>query len=67
MGATFQRLVNKVFTNQIGHNIKAYVDDIMVKGKKVEDHTKDLNEVFDMLRKYQVKVNPEKCVFGVST
>ncbi|XP_022888963.1 uncharacterized protein LOC111404382 [Olea europaea var. sylvestris] len=66
-GATYQRLINKVFTDLIGKNIEAYVDDMFVKSKKVEEHISDLQEVFATLRKYKMKLNPEKCVFGVAS
>lgn len=65
-GATFQRLVNKVFADQISRNVEAYINDIVIKSQKAKDHTKNLHEVFGVLRKYKVKFNPEKCVFRVS-
>ena len=65
-GATFQRLVDLIFRNQIGTTVEAYVDDIVVKSKKQEDHVNDLQEVFETLRRYGMSLNPEKCVFGVT-
>ncbi|KAL0430064.1 UNVERIFIED_CONTAM: Retrovirus-related Pol polyprotein from transposon [Sesamum radiatum] len=64
-GATYQRLVNKIFSQQIGRNMKVYVDDMLVKSKKREQHIDDLRECFEQLKKYGVKLNPKKCVFGV--
>ncbi|KAL0449439.1 UNVERIFIED_CONTAM: hypothetical protein Slati_1500300 [Sesamum latifolium] len=64
-GATYQRLVDKIFHPQIGTNIKVYVDDMLVKSKKAEEHVKDLEETFSVLRKYKLKLNPAKCAFGV--
>ncbi|KAL0400401.1 UNVERIFIED_CONTAM: Polyprotein P3 [Sesamum radiatum] len=64
-GATYQRLVDKIFCPQIGRNVEVYVDDMLVKSKKAEDHTKDLEETFSVLRKYKLKLNPAKCTFGV--
>ncbi|KAL0404565.1 UNVERIFIED_CONTAM: Polyprotein P3 [Sesamum radiatum] len=64
-GATYQRLVDKIFHPQIGKNVEVYVDDMLVKSKKAEDHTKDLEEIFSVLRKYKLKLNPAKCAFGV--
>jgi hypothetical protein len=49
----------------IGHIIEAYVDDIIVKSKKTGDLVPDFTEVFAKLRQHGVKLNPEKCVFGV--
>ncbi|XP_022846369.1 uncharacterized protein LOC111369122 [Olea europaea var. sylvestris] len=63
--ATYQRLINKVFVDLIGKNIEAYVDHMVVKSKKVEQHISNLEEVFVTLRKYKIKLNSEKCVFDV--
>ncbi|KAL0454008.1 UNVERIFIED_CONTAM: hypothetical protein Slati_0740000 [Sesamum latifolium] len=64
-GATYQRLVDKIFHPQIGRNVEVYVDDMLVKSKKAADHVKDLEETFSVLRKYKLKLNPAKCAFGV--
>jgi ribonuclease HI len=66
-GATYQRLVNRMFKDQIGKNIEVYVDDMLVKSKRAEDHLKDLQQTFDVLKKYGMKLNPAKCTFGVSS
>jgi ribonuclease HI len=66
-GATYQRLVNKIFAHLIGKNIEAYVDDMVVKSKQVGGHIADLEEVFATLRKYRMKLNPTKCMFGVAS
>lgn len=63
VGATYQRLVNRMFKDQIGRNIEVYVDDLLVKSKKAEQHFNDLREAFTVLRKYNMKLNPEKCIF----
>ena len=65
--ATYQRLMNRMFHDQIDRNVKVYVDDMLVKSKEEDDHLKDLEEMFNMLRKYQMKLNPRKCAFGVSS
>nr|KYP76658.1 Transposon Ty3-I Gag-Pol polyprotein [Cajanus cajan] len=65
-GATYQRLMNKVFQHQIGRNMEVYVDDMVVKSRDLDRHIVDLSEVFQQLRKYDMRLNPEKCVFGVS-
>ena len=49
-GATYQRLVNQMFEKLIGRNMEVYVDDMLVKSKKEEDHLDDLKETFDTLR-----------------
>ena len=65
-GATYQRLMNKMFAKQIGRNVQVYVDDMLVKSRREEDHLGDLKETFDILRSYNMKLNPGKCVFGVT-
>ena len=64
-GATYQRCMLHVFGDHIGQNIEAYVDDVVVKSRKADDLVTDLKIVFDCLRAKGVKLNPEKCVFGV--
>ena len=66
-GATFQRLVNQMFSKQIGRNVEVYVDDMLIKSKEEEDHLDDLKETFNTLRQYSMKLNPSKCAFGVSS
>jgi hypothetical protein len=51
-GATYQRLVNKMFRDQIGRNVEVYVDDMLVKSRKIAGHLADLEETFDTLRSY---------------
>ena len=63
---TYQRLVNHMFCPQIGRNVKVYVDDMLVKSLDEEKHLDDLQETFDTLRRYNMKLNPSKCAFGVS-
>src|SRR3954464_8693330 len=65
-GATYQRLVNKLFKHQIGRNIEVYIDDMLVKSTKEIDHIEDLRETYDVLKKYNMKLNPQKCVFGIT-
>ncbi|KAL0453658.1 UNVERIFIED_CONTAM: Polyprotein P3 [Sesamum latifolium] len=64
-GATYQRLVDKIFRPQIGRNVEVYVDDMLVKSNKAEEHVKDFEETFSVLRKNKLKLNPAKCAFGV--
>ena len=63
--ATYQRCKLHVFRDHIGRIIEAYVDDIIVKSKEPNDLVTDLKITFDCLRAKGVKLNPEKCVFGV--
>ncbi|CAL2266902.1 unnamed protein product [Prunus armeniaca] len=66
-GATYQRLVNKIFKEQIGKTMEVYVDDMLVKAPKRADHLKNLAKAFSLLRQYRMKLNPSKCTFGVSS
>ena len=63
---TYQRLVNQMFNKQIVRNMEVYVDNMLVKRKEAKTHLKELQEIFDTLRRYRMKLNPAKCVFGVS-
>ena len=65
-GATYQRLVNRMFSQQIGRNVEVYVDDMLVKSKDEADHLDDLEETFDTLHKYNMKLNPAKGVVVVA-
>ena len=65
-GATYQRLVNQMFSKQIGRNMEVYVDNILVKSKEAKTHLKDLQETFNTLRRYKLKLNLVKYLFGVS-
>ena len=65
VGATYQRLMNRMFHDQIGRNVEVYVDDMLVKSKEEDGHLDNLRETFETLRKYQMKLNPSKCAFGV--
>ncbi|XP_058223094.1 uncharacterized protein LOC131332813 [Rhododendron vialii] len=65
-GATYQRLVNRMFKQQIERNVEVYVDDMLVKSAKAHNHVDDLEETFQVLKKYQLKLNLTKCAFGIS-
>ena len=56
-----------MFSKQIGRNMEVYVDDLLVKSKEEPAHLDDLKETFAMLRQYQMKLNPSKCVFEVAS
>ena len=58
-------MTDGVFDKQKGKNLVAYVDDIMVKSDKKETHIQDLQETFKNLRKSGLKLNPDKCIFGI--
>jgi hypothetical protein len=66
-GATYQKCMHIILENKIGMNVEAYIDDIVVKLKKHVDLLDDLKETFDNLRKYKMMLNPNECVFGMSS
>ncbi|KAK8948574.1 hypothetical protein KSP39_PZI005171 [Platanthera zijinensis] len=66
-GATYQRLMNKVFNDLIGKTMEVYVDDMLVKSIRREDHVEDLEKCFKILRQYGMRLNPSKCAFRVTS
>jgi hypothetical protein len=64
VGSTFTRMTGTVFKPQIGRNIQAYVDDLIVKSTNRASHVSDLAETFANMRRAGLKLNPEKCVRG---
>ena len=64
---TYQRLVNRMFADQIGKTMEVYLDNMPVKRLKIEDHVQDLKEMFAIMRRYKMKLNPNKCGFGVES
>lgn len=64
-GATYQRMMNKIFADQLGRNMEVYVDDMIFKSKLAHAHLKDLEECLKTLRQHNMKLNPEKCTFAL--
>ena len=58
--------MNKIFQKQIGASIEVYVDYMLMKSVKTELHIAHLAELFQVLKNYNIKLNPTKCAFGVS-
>ena len=67
VGATYQRLVNHMFRPQIERNVEVYVDDMLVTSQDEEKHLDSLQETFDTCKQYNMRLNPSKCAFGVSS
>ncbi|XP_038688375.1 uncharacterized protein LOC119987518 [Tripterygium wilfordii] len=65
-GATYQRLVNRMFAGLLGDTMEVYIDDMLVKSLVAEQHLHHLQQAFDLLIKYGMKLNPTKCSFGVT-
>nr|GEV98039.1 reverse transcriptase domain-containing protein [Tanacetum cinerariifolium] len=64
-GATYQRLIDSDFQTQLGRNLEAYMDDMVIKSKTERDMIIDIAETFDNMRKINMKLNPMKCSFGI--
>ncbi|KAM2220885.1 hypothetical protein ACFX1S_020029 [Malus domestica] len=67
VGATYQRLVNSMFTEQIGKSMEVYVDDVLVKSKHADQHITNIYETFTILKRYRMRLNPNKCAFGIGS
>ena len=67
VGATYQRLVTKIFRSLIGKTMEVYIDDMLIKSKERPNHTNHVQETFELLRTYGMKLNPLKCAFRVSS
>ena len=64
-GATYQHMIQTCLETQTGKIVDAYVDDVVTKTRHVESLIDDLRLTFDNLRTYDIRLNPEKCVFSV--
>ncbi|KAG9450509.1 hypothetical protein H6P81_010474 [Aristolochia fimbriata] len=67
VGATYQRAMQNIFDDFLHKRVECYVDDVVVKTKQSSDHLLDLRAVFKRLRRFQLKMNPLKCAFGVTS
>ena len=63
--ATYQKMMNTMFKDQISRNLKVYINDMLIKSKSLDDYLTDLEENFIVMKNNNVKINPAKCVFGV--
>ena len=64
-GATYQRAMVALFHDMIHHEIEFYVDDMIARSKIEEEHLDHLHKLFERLKKYRLRLNPNKCTFGV--
>ena len=60
-------MMTRMFESQLGKNIEIYIDDMVVKSKAVSEHLGDLGTIFEILRKYKLRLNASKCSFGVGS
>jgi hypothetical protein len=65
-GATYQRMMQNCLGSQMGRNIQAYIDDVVITRRKEDVLISDLKKTFNNLDRYKLKLNPTKCSFGVS-
>ena len=66
-GSTYQRMMTRMFESLLGKNMEIYINDMVVKSKKVSEHLGDLQVVFEILRSYKLCLNAFKCSFGVGS
>ena len=66
-GSTYQRMITRMFESQLGKNIEIYIDDMVVKSKVVSEHLGDLRIIFEILRKYKLRLNASKCLFSLGS
>lgn len=62
--ATYQRLVNAMFKDQLGDTVDVYIDDMLVTSKAACDHVSHLQQAFNVIRRYGMELNPTKCSLG---
>ena len=66
-GSTYQKMMTRMFESQLGKNIEIYIDDMVVKSKMVSEHVRDFWAIFEILRKYKLRLNASKCSFSVGS
>ena len=67
VGTTYQRAIQNIFDDMLHRRVECYVNDLVVKTKQKEHHLEDLRIVFERLRMFDLKMNPLKCAFGVTS
>ena len=66
VGATYQRVMQNIFDDLLHRNVECYVDNLVVKSRKRGDNLKDLRMVFELLQRYQLRMNSSKCAFEIT-
>ena len=64
-GVTYQRMAITLLHDMMHNEVEVYVDDMIVKSKDREDHIANLRKFFERIKEYRLRLNPEKCAFGV--
>ena len=62
-GATYQRMMTRMFRDKIGWTVEVYIDDMVVKRKREPQHINDIKRVFEVLRQHKLCLNADKCAF----
>ena len=65
-GATYQRMATTLLHNMMHNEVEVYVDDIIVKSKDTGSHTINLRKLFERIKQYRLRLNPQKCTFGIA-
>ena len=65
-GATYQRAMVALFHDMIHHEIEVYVDDMIARSQTKEEHLDHLHKLFEILKKYKLRLNPNMCTLGVA-
>ena len=65
--ATYQMMMTRMFEPRLGKNIEIYIDDMVVKSKAASEHVNDLRDIFDILRRHELRLNASKCSFSVGS
>ena len=60
-------MMTRMFESQLGKNIEIYINDMVVKSNMVSEHLGDLRTIFEICRKYKLRLNASKCSFGVGS
>ena len=60
-------MMTRMFEPQMGKNIELYIDDMVVKSKVVSEHVRDLDDIFEIMRRHKLHLNASKCSFGVGS
>ena len=64
-GATYQRMATALLHDMMHNEVEVYVDDMIVKSKDRESHTVNLRKFFERIKEYRLRLNSQKCTFGV--
>ena len=67
VGATYQREMTTIFHDMMHKNMEDYVDDTLVKSRRSDTHHKDLSLILDRMEQFQLRLNPKKCAFNVTS